>query len=320
MCVISTSLSLCPRKSQGRSLGVRKTLSITRVSICRSIKMFRCLSVIEIKLLLLICRLWTTTGLVVDCECGRSFTQTRILGGRQSDSRTFPWMAALVSKSNGKVFCGGSLINSQFVLTAGHCMINQNTNTFTIVIGETDVSSFSRSRRSFVVSRIVNHPLFSGPPNYSNDLALIQLNQKMNLINSTETTTICLPNSNPTTYSSSLIVSGWGFIANGGPQPSRLQEASVQQRNQNYCQRVYGSSKFSSRHLCASGTYREGVCNGDSGGPLILRQNDKNFLIGVVSYGVTCGDSRYPAVFTRTQPYLPWIFSVTKNTGEYCSK
>jgi trypsin len=229
-------------------------------------------------------------------------------------------MTALVSKSTGKVFCGASLINSQFVLTAGHCMMNQNPGSFSVVVGETEAASFPSSSKIFLPLRIVNHPLFSGSPDYNNDLSLIQLNREINLVNSSDTTTVCLPRTTMTTFSSPFTVIGWGYIRNGGPQATKLLEASVRQQNQNYCQRTYGATKYTSRHICASGPDRQGVCNGDSGGPLILKQGQKSFLLATVSYGVTCGDSRYPAVFTRTQPYLPWIFSVTRNMGDYCSK
>ena len=271
--------------------------------------------------------LTTLTGLsssaLIDCQCGRSFVQSKILSGKSSLPKSFPWMAALVFKSSGKIFCGGSLINSQFILTAGHCMINQDINSFVVVLAETDSRLFSKSKSVFSVSSITTHPSFSGPPNYSNDLSLIQLDRPVDIVNSTDISTICLPQPGPTVFGSSLIIAGWGFLANGGPQPTKLQDAVVRQQSQTYCQTIYGASKFTLKHLCASGI-REGVCNGDSGGPLMLNQKqqniDKSFIIGVVSYGVTCGDARYPAVFTRTQLYLSWIFDVTKKIGDYCSK
>lgn len=255
---------------------------------------------------------------LIECECGLSIPiRTRVLGGKSSAPNTLRWMAALVSNTNGKVFCGGSLINSKFVLTAAHCMMNQDSSTFHVVMGEVDSLMFSRTDSIFQVNQIYTHPAFSGPPNYSNDLSLIELVREIDLMNSTKISSVCLATPGP--IGSPLMVAGWGFIANGGPQPRILQEAVVIQQSQFYCQSIYGS-KFTSKHVCANDPQGNGVCNGDSGGPLMLKTGEKMFAMGVVSYGLICGDTRFPAVFTRTQSYLNWIFSVTKPIGSYCIK
>lgn len=47
--------------------------------------------------------------------------RTRIIGGKEvTDVNQYPWMALL--EKNGRFTCGGSLINSKYVLTAGHCV------------------------------------------------------------------------------------------------------------------------------------------------------------------------------------------------------
>lgn len=61
--------------------------------------------------------------------------------------------------------------------------------------------------------------------------------------------------------------------------------------------------------ICASAPGRDS-CPGDSGGPLVRH----NQLAGIVSWGIRCGDIRYPGVYTDLQKYnnfsaIPWLKS-----------
>lgn len=258
----------------------------------------------------------TTAGL--DCECGLQPARSRIVGGKRANVSEYGWMAVLVENLSRRAFCGGSLINDQFILTAGHCMLKQDESSFHVVIGENDITS-PNSESLFRVKRVFTHPLFSGPPDFANDLSLVQLDRKVDI--SARRTPVCLPRSSVSVYPTSrygyLMVAGWGLLQEKGRQPKTLIEADVIQRSSAYCSRVYGP-KFTSRHICAN-SLSSSVCNGDSGGPLMLRSSGKIFEIGVVSYGYVCGNFRYPAAFTRTQSYLDWIFATTAS-AQYCSK
>lgn len=68
----------------------------------------------------------TTQGSVtqdVDTTCGTKNgkqDQERIVGGHNADPNEWPWIAVLF---NGpRQFCGGSLIDSEHILTAAHCV------------------------------------------------------------------------------------------------------------------------------------------------------------------------------------------------------
>ena len=46
----------------------------------------------------------------------------RIVGGEPSLDGQWPWQVSLVDKA-GHHFCGGTLVSSEFVVTAAHCFV-----------------------------------------------------------------------------------------------------------------------------------------------------------------------------------------------------
>lgn len=61
--------------------------------------------------------------LVADISCGKSsvaYRAGRVVGGQNADKGEFPWLVSITRR--GGHFCGGTIINNRFILTAGHCL------------------------------------------------------------------------------------------------------------------------------------------------------------------------------------------------------
>ena len=49
------------------------------------------------------------------------------------------------------------------------------------------------------------------------------------------------------------------------------------------------------------------LLQGDSGGPLVCEFNDTWVQVGIVSWGIACGRSELPIVYTEVSSYKDWI-------------
>ena len=62
---------------------------------------------------------WSTFELRL--VCGVKGRQTKIVGGQATSMNEYPWQAGIMDAQGG-VFCGGTLVNERYVMTAAHCL------------------------------------------------------------------------------------------------------------------------------------------------------------------------------------------------------
>jgi len=69
---------------------------------------------------------WQISWYIAVCDAGTCgvpaiapSTSVRVVGGVEAVPHSWPWMVSL--QADGRHFCGGSLINKQWVLSAAHC-------------------------------------------------------------------------------------------------------------------------------------------------------------------------------------------------------
>lgn len=80
-------------------------------------------------------KLWTFFS---HLGCGIANKQKRIVGGQETEVNQYPWMA-LLTYSN-RFYCGASLINDRYVMTAAHCVSGFNKDRIGVTLLEHDRS------------------------------------------------------------------------------------------------------------------------------------------------------------------------------------
>jgi PKD repeat protein len=212
-----------------------------------------------------------------------------VINGEETQAGLFPFQVALMVGSFQ--FCGGTLVNSRYVLTAAHCVVGADPTDFEVLIGTEDLAS--GGERVTVVS-IREHPEFSNTLDY--DVALLRLGTPQlyprPFLQTPDQPSLSIPGTTATTI-------GWGETEGGSDT------------NHKACSDAAGIffGVIGDRTVCAGGTNLDrGVCFGDSGGPLLVPYQGSWAQVGITSFLAArdnCGD--VPSAFSRVSELYSYI-------------
>ena len=236
-----------------------------------------------------------------------------IVGGANASINDYPWQISLQS-SGGSHFCGGSVIDAQWILTANHCVAGESASGLRVVAGITRRSQAS-SGQIRGVSQIVRFPGYVTPES-GKDAALLRLSAPLDLSTaSVRAIAIATPadaSAGLTNAGVNASVTGWGSLSSGSSSlPDTLQAVTVPIVSNASAQSAYGQT-ITSDQLAAGvlGVGGKDSCQGDSGGPLTVPDGaGGRKLAGIVSWGIGCGDARYPGLYGRVSSFASWIQS-----------
>jgi len=240
-------------------------------------------------------------------KCGIKNVGKRVVGGANTEVNEYPWMVALYKRGRSLPSCGGSLINSKWIVTAGHC----HESSFPLdvaVLGEHDVTveteTMIKIERNIVYK--LRHESYDSST-VKNDIALFKMNAP---VDTSIYLPVCMPPHGANYEGKTAWVTGWGTLSEGGSQSSILQELELPIVDDQTCYAAMTGAKeqtFPDEQVCTGGEAGKDGCRGDSGGPLVYDRDDVFELIGVVSWGRGCARPGRYGIYSEVDYYLPWI-------------
>lgn len=234
----------------------------------------------------------------------------------------FPWMVQVLEYLCTPDICedravgGGCLLALNVALTTAHRIANSMAKDLTVRAGEWDTQSTMEPYEYIdkKVRHIKIHELFDASTGYY-DIALLKL--KTAFMTAPNLGTVCLPGASQSIDQDNCIVMGWGTKSVRNLANSNiLKKIRVSVLDSGNCGRLLRYTRLGNyfelhnSFVCAGGEKDKDACQGDGGSPLVCPVRgspDRYQLVGLVSWGVSCGVEKVPGVYTNVPLLRPWI-------------
>ena len=253
-----------------------------------------------------------------------SSSYERIINGWATSSKKFPYHVAIVIWIRGWLWgsweyqCGGTIINDQWILTAGHCffyssrtvpIISEN---IKVAVGQDWAHFFWQWFKDYFVKvvHVIPHAKFDHRTSV-NDIGLLKLGKKLSFSETVKPVKLH-DKSNENLVGSVHWICGFGLTQDDGSYSYQLLGGKLQIRRPFDCERIFPVDKFSKKmDLCYSLLNNADVCSGDSGGGLVRwlgdQPNRTDILIGVHSGSKRPCSALRPNIATKVSMYIDWI-------------
>ncbi|KAH9637189.1 hypothetical protein HF086_016211 [Spodoptera exigua] len=246
----------------------------------------------------------------------------------ESEFGEYPWQTAILKKDpkESVYVCGGTLIDGLHILTAAHCVKSYKGFELRVRLGEWDVNRdvefYPYIERDIVSVHV--HPLYYAGT-LDNDLAILKMDHPVEWTKYPHISPACLPDKYTDYSGQRCWTTGWGKDAFGdyGKYQNILKEVDVPILSHGQCQQQLRQTRLGYNYelnpgfTCAGGEEGKDACKGDGGGPLVCERSGTWQIVGVVSWGIGCGQPGVPGVYVKVAHYLDWISQITGKFSPY---
>ncbi|XP_028896012.1 glandular kallikrein, prostatic [Zeugodacus cucurbitae] len=208
-------------------------------------------------------------------------------------------------------FCCGTIISSNLILTAAHCVIDRRkiiTRQHRLVVVAGAPNRLVKQKTTIEMQVLAVRPHHKFIREGAHDIAILRLARSFPDDNDSIKVIPLFKGKIPNGTVCRII--GWGRVFDRGPYSAHPIHGAVTVFSYDYCKKFYPDI-FDETMICAGkkDTWDVDTCRGDSGGPLICRGQ----VAAVVSWGSYCGTANKPTVFSSIYHHRDWI-RVTSGT------
>ncbi|KAL4240966.1 Transmembrane protease serine 2 [Mactra antiquata] len=272
-----------------------------------------------------------SSGRVIKITCGHAICgirpafvhpALRVVGGDIADPNAWPWHVSFFGGTDEKYFCGGTIIDEMWILTAGHCIGGRKTpKDLLLRAGQPRRDTYSKYEQELHPVELILHENYAAAT-VDNDIALVKLDKP--IIFNDHVRPACLPTSDEKLRTGTrCTVYGWGKQGDLALDYERqIREVNLEVTDWTHCDEAIENAKLHTfvpykltEHMfCAGGGVGHDSCAGDSGGPFLCPTDatkSKWYIGGIVSWGVACALDHVPGIYTNVPGYLDWIRNKT---------
>ncbi|KAJ2942006.1 hypothetical protein O0L34_g730 [Tuta absoluta] len=221
-----------------------------------------------------------------------------IVGGHEAHTVEFPHAVCLLQFPLYRFYCGSSVLNQQVLLTAAHCVDDDQEFSFDAYAGHEDVHKVKIIRK---VSRFVAHEHYNAE-NTQNDIALLFLDEDTIPIGGASPIRRVIIHRHFPLYVKEAEISGWGYVNDVTRETSPILKSTTQHVIPlDQCEDRF---EWRPGMMCAGDkdSVTDRPSRGDSGGALMTSDHQQ---IGIVSF--TMADEPGLIYYTNTSFFYDWI-------------